>query len=406
MKPFRGTRIAIKSLTAHRLRVMLALFAVMIGVAAVVVMVGIGRGAERAVIEQIQGMGYNLLIVGAGQSRALKGREGKLVIMTNLTLKDSKAIEDECDTVNRVAPVHWKKFPIKYESISYTTKIVGGLPSIQYVRNISVRSGSFFSYDDHKAMARVAVLGPAVVQNLFTGRDPIGERIRIGRLYFRVIGVTEPKGEIQGEDQDDQIYIPLRTAMSRLINVTYLTNVYVEAKRSQDMRKAEDQIRWLLRERHRLREGKADDFTIQNQADVIEAESSIARTFSLLVAGIALISLLISGVGILGVMLLSVRERVGEIGIRRAVGAKRNDILVQFLIESSFLGIVGGVLGLLLGVALGQAISSVAGMPVAVILEYVLVSLVFSAVVGIVFGVYPAWKAARLDPIEALNIKD
>ena len=151
--------------------------------------------------------------------------------MTNLTRKDAEVIEEECDTVKCVAPVHWKKLPVKYESVSYTTKIVGALPSIRTVRNISIRSGSFFSYDDNKAMARVAVLGPAVVRNLFAGRNPIGEGIRIGRVAFRVIGVTEPKGEIQGEDEDDQIIIPLRTAMSRLMNVTYLTNVYVEAKK-------------------------------------------------------------------------------------------------------------------------------------------------------------------------------
>jgi putative ABC transport system permease protein len=405
MKPFRGTRIALKSLTAHRLRVMLALFAVMIGVAAVIIMVGIGRGAERAVIEQIQQMGSNLLIVSAGQSRAIKGREGSLLIMTNLTRKDSTAIEEECDFVKRVAPVHWKKLPVKYESVSYTTKIVGTLPSLRMVRNLSIRSGSFFTYDDNKTMARVAVLGPAVVQNLFSGQNPIGESIRIGKVLFRVIGVTNPKGEIQGEDEDDQIFIPMRTALSRLMNVTHLTNVYVEAKRSRDMRKAEDQIRWLLRERHRLREEKVDDFTIQNQADVLDVESSVARTFSLLVAGIALISLLIGGVGILGVMLLSVRERVAEIGIRRAVGARRNDILVQFLIESSFMGIAGGLLGLLLGVTLGQVISKITGMPVAFVVEYVIVSLVFSLIVGMVFGIYPAWKAAQLDPIEALNTK-
>ncbi|MDQ7784825.1 MAG: ABC transporter permease [Desulfomonilaceae bacterium] len=403
MKPFRGSRIAIKSLTAHRLRVILALLAVSIGVAAVIIMVGIGKGAERAVMEQIQGMGSNLLIVSAGPSRALMGKEGTLSIVTNLTLKDAVAIEQECDAVKRAAPVHWKKLPVKYENVSYTTKIVGTLPLFRMVRNHSIRSGSFFGEDENKSMARVAVVGPAVVQSLFSGRDPVGESMRIGRVSFRVIGVTGSKGEIQGEDEDDQIFIPLRTALSRLMNVTHLTNIYVEAKSFEDIRKAEDQIGRLLRERHRLRGGQEDDFTIRNQADVIEAESAIARTFSLLVSGIALISLLIGGVGILGVMLLSVRERVEEIGIRRAVGARKRDILVQFLVESSFMGIVGGLLGLLLGVIAGQAIGKTSGMTVALVPEYMAASLAFSVAVGMIFGIYPAWKAAQLDPIQALR---
>lgn len=405
LKPFRGIRIAIKSLTAHRLRVILALSAVTIGVSAVIVMVGIGKGAERSVIEQVQGMGSNLLIVSAGQSRVLKGKEGKLTIMTNLTRKDAEVVEEECDAVRRTAPVHWKKLPVKYENVTYTTKIVGTLPSFRMVRDISIRSGSFFGNDDNKTIARVAVVGPTVVKNLFSGRDPIGEPIRIGKVSFRVIGVTDPKGEIQGEDEDDRIFVPLRTALRRLINVTHLSNIYVEAKRFEDIRKAEEQIRWLLRDRHRLRQGKEDDFTIQNQADVIEAESSVASTFSVLVVGIALISLFIGGMGILGVMLLSVRERVGEIGIRRAVGARRRDILVQFLIESSFMGILGGMLGLFVGVALGAAIKKMTGMPVAFVVEYMAASLIFSVAIGIVFGIYPAWKAARLDVIEALNTK-
>jgi ABC-type antimicrobial peptide transport system permease subunit len=242
-----------------------------------------------------------------------------------------------------------------------------------------------------------------VIRNLFYGKDPLGEQIRIGKVLFRIIGVTTSKGDSQGEDEDDQIFVPLRTAMNKLMNVTYLSNIFVEAAGYENVQLAEDQIRSLLRDRHRLREGKEDDFTIQNQADVIEAASSVARTFSLLVGTIALISLLIGGIGILGVMLLSLKERVGEIGIRRAVGARRKDILVQFLVEASFLGIMGGLLGVLAGALTAELIKVSSGMPVVLAPGYMLLSLIFSIATGMIFGIYPAWKAAALNPIEALS---
>jgi len=404
-RPLRGFRIAIKSLTGHPLRVALAVLAIMIGVASVIVMVGIGRGAEDEVRKKIEGMGTNLIVVSAGQSRAVKGQVGQLGIMTTLTLKDATAIAEECPSVKRVASAYSKKLSVKFENVSYSTRIVGTLPLIQEVRNISVESGSFFDEDENRLMALVAVVGPTVVQTLFAGRDPVGESIRIGKVLFKVIGVTVPKGAVSGEDEDDQILVPLRTAMNKLMNVTYLSNIFVEAAGFESIHTAEAEIRSLLRERHRLREGKEDDFTIQNQADVIEAQSSVARTFSLLVGSIAIISLIIGGVGILGVMLLSIRERVSEIGIRRAVGARRRDILVQFLVESSFLGVVGGIAGLLLGIGGSAGVKHFSGMPVVLAPDYVILSLVFSIATGLIFGIYPSWKAARLDPIEALNTK-
>ena len=298
-----------------------------------------------------------------------------------------------------------KKLLVKFENVSYSTRVAGNLPLIQKVRNISVESGTFFDEDDNKLMASVAVVGPTVAQTLFAGRDPVGQSIRIGKVLFKVIGVTVPKGAVSGEDEDDQILVPLRTAVNKLMNVTYLSNIFVEAAGFESIHTAEAEIRSLLRERHRLREGKEDDFTIQNQADVIEAQSSVARTFSLLVASIAIISLIIGGVGILGVMLLSIRERVSEIGIRRAVGARRRDILVQFLVESSFLGVAGGVAGLLLGVGGSFGVKHFSGMPVALAPDYIVLSVVFSVATGLIFGIYPSWKAARLDPIEALTTK-
>ncbi|MFH0960257.1 MAG: ABC transporter permease [Pseudomonadota bacterium] len=404
-RPLRGFRIAIKSLTGHPLRVGLAVLAIAIGVASVVVMVGIGRGAEDDVRRKIEGMGTNLIVVSASQSRSVKGQVGKLGIMTTLTPKDARAIADECPSVKRVAPAYSKKLSVKFENVSYSTRIVGTLPLIQEIRNIGVESGVFFDEDENRLMAPVAIVGPTIVQTLFAGRDPVGESIRIGNILMKVIGVTVPKGAISGEDEDDQILVPLRTAMNKLMNVTYLSNIFVEAAGFYNIHVAEAEIRSFLRERHRLNQGKEDDFTIQNQADVIEAQSSVTRTFGLLVGSIAVISLIIGGVGILGVMLLSIRERVSEIGIRRAVGARRRDILVQFLVESSFLGVVGGVSGLLLGVGSAAGVKYFSGMPVILAADYIALSLVFSIAIGLIFGIYPSWKAALLDPIEALNTK-
>ncbi len=404
-KPFRGFRIAIKSLIGHPLRVALAVLAIAIGVASVIVMVGIGRGAEDEVRRKIEGMGTNLIVVSAGQSRTVKGQAGQLGMTTTLTLKDAAAIAEKCPSVKRAAPAYSKKLSVKFENVSYTTRIVGTLPLIQEVRNISVEAGLFFDEDENRLMASVAVVGPTVVQTLFAGRDPVGESIRIGKVLFKVIGVTVPKGAVSGEDEDDQILVPLRTAMNKLMNVTYLSNIFIEAAGFESIHTAEAEIRSLLRERHRLREGKEDDFTIQNQADVIEAQSSVAKTFSLLVGSIAVISLIIGGVGILGVMLLSIRERVSEIGIRRAVGARRRDILVQFLVESSFLGVVGGITGLIVGIGGSAGVKHLSGMSVVLAPDYIVLSLVFSIVTGLIFGIYPSWKAARLDPIEALQTK-
>ncbi len=399
----RGFRIATRSLMANPLRAALAVLAIMIGVASLIVLVGIGRGAKEAVRRTIEDMGPNLIIVSAGQSRVVKGQLGQLGMKTTLTLKDSASIAAQCPSVRAVAPAHSKKLLVKFENRTYSTNIVGTMPSIREVRNIMLQSGSFFHEEENRLMAPVAVVGPTVVGSLFGDRDPIGEQIMIGKVLFKVIGVTAPKGSVSHEDQDDQIFVPLRTAMARLMNVTYLSNVFVEAAGFDNIHPAGAEIKSLLRERHRLREDKEDDFTIRNQADVIKAQSSVARTFSLLVASIAVSSLVIGGVGILGVMLLSVQERISEIGIRRAVGAKQRDILLQFLVESSFLGILGGIAGLVLGLGASAGVKLISTMPVVLAPDYIVLSLMSSLATGVIFGVYPSWKAGRLDPIEALN---
>lgn len=405
MRPFRGIRIALKSLTANKLRVALALLAVMIGVASVTVMVGIGKGAEEEVRRKIQGMGTNLVMVSAGISRSVKGQIGQIGLMTTLTMSDAKAIQEDSHDIIRVAPAYSKKLLVKHDNISCSTKIIGTVPAFTQIKNVFMESGAFFDDDDVRLMSTVAVIGPTVVRNLFHDKYPVGEGIRIGKILFRVIGVTTSKGDFGGEDEDDQILVPLRTAMNKLFNVTYLSNIFIEARSFEDTSSVQAQVKSLLRERHRLRPDVADDFTIQNQADVVEAESSVAKTFSMLVIAIASVSMVIGGVGILGVMLLSIKERVSEIGVRRAVGARRKDILVQFLVESSFLGIVGGISGIAVGLIASQLLKFFSGMPLALSLNYMLASLIFSVLVGMIFGIYPSWKAAGLDPIKALNSK-
>jgi putative ABC transport system permease protein len=375
----------------------------MIGVASVIVMVAIGKGAEEDVRKKIEAMGTNLVVVSAGQSRTVKGQAGTLGIMTNLIVKDAAAITNECPSVRKAAAVHAKKLPLKYGSSVYSTRVVGAASFFPEIKNVSLASGAFFDEDEDRLMAPVAVLGPTVVRMLFADKDPVGESIKVGKVFFRVIGVTVSKGTISGEDEDDQIIVPLRTAMNKLMNVTYLSHIYVEAAGFEQIHRAESEIRSLLRDRHRLRHGKPDDFTIQNQADVIETQGATAKIFSNLVGGIAVVSLIIGGVGILGVMLLSVRERVSEIGIRRAVGATRRDILVQFLVESSFLGITGGAAGLLAGLALSVGLKSFSGLPVAMTPIHAFGAMLFSLATGLIFGAYPSWKAAKLDPIEALT---
>ncbi len=403
MRPFRGIRIALKSLTAHKLRVALALLAIMIGVASVTVMVGIGKGAEDEVRRKIQGMGTNLVVVSAAISRSVKGQIGQIGLMTTLTIPDSKAIQEDCPDVVRVAPAYSKKLLVRHDNLSYSTKVTGTVPGFTQIKNVFMDMGSFFDDDDVRLMAPVAVIGPTVVRNLFPDKHPVGEGIRIGKVLFKVIGVTTSKGDFGGEDEDDQIYVPLRTAMNKLFNVTYLSNIYIEARGFEETSLVQKQVKSLLRERHRLRGDVIDDFTIQNQADVVEAESSVAKTFSLLVIAIASVSMLIGGVGILGVMLLSIKERVSEIGVRRAVGARRKDILVQFLVESSFLGVMGGIAGIAVGLAVSQLLRIFSGMPLVLSINHMLASLVFSVLVGMIFGIYPSWKAAGLDPIMALN---
>jgi putative ABC transport system permease protein len=403
MKLFKGFRIALHALLGHPIRTALSLVGIIIGVAAVILMVAVGEGAQNEVLKKIQGMGTNLIIVSAGQVKTVGGRSRQVSIVTTLTQRDAMAIASEISGISQVAPAQGKRLPLKYETQSYTTQVVGTTSNLPDIKNISVARGRFFSEEEDRLMARVAVLGPTPVKNLFRKTSPVGEVIQIKNVAFEVIGVTKEKGMVAGQDEDDQIYIPLNTAMKRLMNVTYLSQIYLQARNTEVMKPAEREIKSLLRERHRLKEDKADDFTTQNQLDILEAERETTESFTLLIGSIAGVSLLVGGVGILAVMLILVRERTNEIGVRRAVGARRRDILLQFMMEATALSVGGGVIGILLGLLGSLVVRYATKWPLSLSVMPILISFGFSFVVGFFFGVYPARKASRLDPIVALR---
>lgn len=406
MKIVKNILISKKILLERKVRTILSLSGVIIGVCAVIIMVAIGKGTEEKIVSQITKMGSNLLLVNAGQVKIIAGRARQVKAVTTLELKDADSILNEANSIKYAAPAQTRKLQVKFENLSTKTNVVGTTPDIVEVQNYTLVQGRFFDEDEDKGLRRVAVVGQTVVENIFERQDPVGKIIRIGKVPFEVIGVLSPKGmDVNGMDQDDQIFIPVRTALRRVFNLTYINAIYVKVKNSNLMDQAEREISSILREKHHIKEGKADDFTIQNQATVLETQRESSKAFTLLIGSIAAISLLVGGIGILAVMLISIRERIKEIGIRRAVGAKRRDILIQFLSEALILSIGGGVMGVIVGIAVSMFIAIFAGWPFIISMNAVAASFISTFIIGIFFGVYPAIKAARLDPIKALQFE-
>jgi putative ABC transport system permease protein len=400
----KGFRIALKAVTANKLRALLAILGIVVGVAAVIVMLAVGEGAKREVLGKIQGLGTNILIVSAGQMKNIAGRPQSVGNVTTLDLRDVRAILEECPAVARVAPIQNRKLAVKYATGTTNTSVVGTSADFPTVREFRTIVGRFFDADEVQGAQRVAVVGQTVLTNLGVGRTLMGETLRINNVPFEVIGILESKGvNYAGIDEDDQILIPIGTGLRRLFNLTFLSSLYIQAKDERAMGTAASQVTELLHERHRIKAGHPEDFTLQTQAEILEAAQETSQTFSLLLGSIAGISLFVGGIGILAMMVISVRERTREIGVRRAVGARRRDILLQFILEATTLSLVGGLVGSLGGIAGGVFVARATGWPTAISPVAILMAFGVSAAIGIFFGAYPARRAARLDPIVALR---
>jgi len=399
-----SVQIAVRALGANKLRAVLTMLGVIIGVGAVVTMVSIGQGARASVAQQVQSLGSNLLTVFPGSAGQGGIRQGAGSLRT-LTLDDAAAIAAEIGQVEAVSAEFSRNAQVVHGSENVNTTVSGVTPQFQEVRNTFVTDGAFFTGADMASRARVAVLGRTVVEDLFGDRAavPLGSTIKINRVTFTVIGVLEEKGATGFNDRDDIILIPLSTAQRRLFGVDHVRAVYVKVRTAGEMDGTLGDVETLLRGRHRIEPGEDSDFTIRNQADIIATFQSVTQTMTLLLGGIAAVSLLVGGIGIMNIMLVSVTERTREIGIRKAVGATRRDILSQFLVEALVLSLTGGFIGLLLGMGGSELISRFAGWTTLVSPASLVLAVTFAASVGIFFGIYPARRAAALDPIVALR---
>ncbi len=395
--------IAFNALISNKLRSLLTMLGIIIGVGAVIAMVSIGMGVRDKVSNSIAGLGSNLIMVtpGAPSASGVRQAAGS---GTTLTLKDSQAIGREVANISGIAPSVSRSFQLIAGNQNWATSVQGTTPEYLEVRNFSVQAGSFITTENLENRDRVAVIGTTVATNLFGDINPVGQSMRINNAPFRIIGVLESKGQSAGGgDQDDVVIVPLTTAQERMMGITYVHSINVQATGADTINQVQDDITALLRARHRLGPDKANDFTVRNMVSIMATAQEATGTITLLLGNIAAISLLVGGIGIMNIMLVSVTERTREIGIRKALGARFYNILMQFLIEAVVIGVAGGMVGVLLGIGGAYAISSIAGWNTVISAGSIVLAFGFSVAIGLFFGLYPARKAALLDPIDALR---
>jgi putative ABC transport system permease protein len=396
-------RVAGESIRKNKMRTLLTMLGIVIGVGAVIVMVAVGQGAQKSIANQINALGTNLLVVTAGASNQGGVSQGAQAF-NRLTVDDAEKLDREGTLFAGVTPVIMTRTQVIAGSTNWRTTINGVSTDFQTIRDWQLQSGTFFTESDVRGIRKVAVIGSTVAANLYPGADPVGSQIQIRNVPFTVLGVLATKGQnAAGQDQDDVVIIPYTTAQSRLSGSTRIWQILVSASSPQDVVGAQEEVRAIMRESHKIADGDDDDFTVRNQTEIANAAQGTTKIMTWLLASIASVSLIVGGIGIMNIMLVSVTERTREIGIRMAIGARGSDVLTQFLVESIVMSVLGGAVGLAVGVGGASLLAHFTGWSTSVPIQAVALAIGFSAAVGVFFGFYPAKKAAALDPINALR---
>ena len=396
-------RIAARALRRNKMRSLLTMLGIIIGVGAVIAMVGIGNGARSQVEAQIASLGQNMILIFTGSTTTSGVRTGFGGAGT-LKIEDAQAIAREVPGISAVSPEIRSTSQVAVGNQNWLTQLLGEAPEYFDMRQWEITSGVSFSEQEVRAASKVAVIGKTTAAQLFGSADPVGQVIRIKNVPFLITGLLKSKGmSLMGTDQDDVVIVPYTTAMKRLTGDTKLRSINVQAESDKIIPQAQNQITALLRQRHHITSGRDDDFTVRSQQEIAEMATATSKILTILLGAIASVSLIVGGIGIMNIMLVSVTERTREIGIRMAVGAHGTDILLQFLIEAITLSCLGGGVGILLGLGTSEILARTAGWPTQVPVIAIFLSFGFSGLIGVVFGLYPAWKAAGLDPIDALR---
>lgn len=404
MSPLNLIRIALMAMARNKMRTILTMLGIIIGVASVIAMLAIGQGSKKSIQDQISSMGSNMLTIRPN-SDAPGGVRMESSSMQSLTEKDVEAIEQECPSIALVSPLVSGRGQVIYGSKNWPTSIQGVNSSFLEIRKMSIKDGIMFTEQDVSTAAKVCILGQTVIENLFPdGDSPIGKTIRFKNIPFKVIGTLDEKGENTfGQDQDDVILTPYTTIQKRVLAITYIQNIYTSAIDENSSDAALKEVTAALRKSHSLKDSQEDDFSVRTQAELISTFSSVTQMLTILLAAIASISLLVGGIGIMNIMFVSVTERTREIGLRMAIGGREIDIMFQFLIEAVMISIAGGLIGVLLGVTASYTLASILNWPISITSLSIVLSFLVCFVTGVFFGWYPARKASYLDPIEALR---